>query len=178
MNYHHHTQDSYYSFFSLSKYRPISCWNSWDIMVKSIHIPQFCCSKGQRPVSFQSDTSQPFSVIGQYFHDREVLPLRDSNLCYSIKHPFTHFLLYLFDYVYADILFLPAYTFIGLNRSQDVTITVLKAHFLSHQWDFPTIVPCASWFFFFLFWYFIVFSKGQLMLVCDKPSGISWAIQI
>lgn len=147
---HHHTPDSYYSFFSLSKFSPISCWNSWDAYGQ-IHphspVCKFCDSRGQRPVRFQSDASQPFSVIGQNFHNSEVLHVKDGSLCYSIPHTFTHFLLHLFDYVYADFPFLPAYTFIGLNRSQDVTITVLKAHFLSHQQDVQPRIWCASWFF-------------------------------
>lgn len=49
---------------------------------------KFCCSKGQRPVTFQSDASQQFSVIGQYSHNRDVSPRKDGSLRYSIPHPF------------------------------------------------------------------------------------------
>lgn len=128
---------SHNSFFTLSKFSSVSWWNSWS---KIIHIPLWAKSTvakvsglmllGVAPsspssspgaVTFQPVASQPFSVIDQYLPVRVVLSLGECSFqCSSCE--LTHFLLHLFDHVYADFPFLPIHRFIGPSRSQDVRI--------------------------------------------------------
>lgn len=78
--YHQHTSDCYNLFYKLLKFMSLYGQNHPYSLVD-----MFYYSKGQRPVTFQTDASQPFSVIGQYFQQQGSLTSEKWQLV--LQHP-------------------------------------------------------------------------------------------
>lgn len=75
---------------------------------------KFCCRKGQRPVSLQSDASQPFSIIGQY--NREVLPVKASQSL-SYTSSCTYLIMFMLTFHFFQDIHLLAWTEVKMSRS-------------------------------------------------------------